>query len=85
MWVAATIGSSELRSNGEEHGAWNQIITESKQFPVSQYSALMRLYLEYRVLFWAHQYKKDIEALECVQRRALKLMRGLEHRACEER
>ena len=44
------------------------------------YSALVRLHIEY----CAAHYKKDVQALERIQRRAMMLMRGLKNKSYEE-
>ena len=49
------------------------------------FSVLLRSHLEYSVQIWSPPYRRDTDLLGRVQRRATKLIHGMEHLSYEDR
>lgn len=49
------------------------------------YSDLMRYLLQYCIQHWGPQHKKDVDLLEQIQKKAMRIIRGLEKVSHEDR
>jgi len=79
-------GERALTAQKANHtlGCNKSVSSRAREVILPLYSALLRPHLESCVQLWSPQHRKDMDLSEQVQRKARKMVRGLEHLCCED-
>ncbi|KAJ7420620.1 hypothetical protein WISP_47522 [Willisornis vidua] len=72
------------KANGNLVCISKSVASRTREVIVPMCLGLVRSHIEGCVQFWSSQFRKGIEVLEHIQRRATELMKGLESKAYEE-
>jgi len=67
------------KANGILSSIRRGVASRERDMVVPLYPAFMRPQLEYYIQVWAPQNRKDVDLLKRVRRRAMKMIKGLEH------
>ena len=66
-------------------GCIKSVASRSREVILPLYSALVRPHLEHCIQMWSPQYRRDMDLLECIQRRATEMIQGMKHLSYEDR
>jgi len=61
------------------------VASRTREVILPLYFVLVRPHLEYCIQMWSLRYRRDMDLLECIQRRATKMIHRMKHLSYEER
>ena len=82
--MGEAISSAALKANRILGMIKRNFVDRSSDTIITLYKSLVRPHLEYCSQIWSPHLMKDIKLIESVQRRATKLVQGIEHLSYDE-
>ena len=78
-WIRASTALAAQKARHILGCIQSSVASRAKEVLLPLCSVLVRPQLEYCIQMWSSQCRRDIDLLECIQRRATKVIHGVEH------